>query len=667
MADRRLFRDQTAARVAILEGLGYQVAFREDGFVSCAIWGPDRWHGVGPTKATALSDALSKMFPSRAAARMLSGHVDALEADQAAPPLGPDEDVRIDGAAGTPTPEPAAATTYDGSAPATHSAANGHVVEAHVDDVPPVAATLPAERTGDPEPLVVADEPAQAAAEPAPQAASTPATATAAAMRVDDARREAERRAADEQRRKALREEAKARLAALRGTIDDQRDGVCRAAPDLLRAQLHAWICSARAEEEASGGDPYVAKGVHDIARTLSEIAKRTWPGSVNALMKDSMPEDATAGHARSWRDAAAAATADLAALRASFKRARCDDLGYVDATTRGTSRAAADDALDELETVLATIGGPLDGRYDAPRGDVDVRPLVAAAIRLRSFRLVVEDGARWGTAMGRLRRLSRDLGPAARVLRDAIDPSSAPGAESTSRVAGGEPVAQGDDAEADALAALASLLDDAPSADDSHDVVLAWIAQAVDHLPTTELAANLAAVAPTVAAIDVAAIADRRIRRRVRDVQGALNGAHARGAPSSDEDAAADDAPAHARHAALAALRAEVRAHTNGKRALFVSNRPDPQLARAIEDTLGVDVSWCESTPRRIDAERERIAQHRYDIVLAATGFLDHTHANEIARAAKNADVLHVRVDRGRPLACVLAIARDLGINARP
>jgi hypothetical protein len=50
---------------------------------------------------------------------------------------------------------------------------------------------------------------------------------------------------------------------------------------------------------------------------------------------------------------------------------------------------------------------------------------------------------------------------------------------------------------------------------------------------------------------------------------------------------------------------------------------------------------------------------------VLSATGFQVHGVDAAVSRAASAASVVYVRVNRGRPVACVQAIAREYGLSA--
>ncbi len=113
----------------------------------------------------------------------------------------------------------------------------------------------------------------------------------------------------------------------------------------------------------------------------------------------------------------------------------------------------------------------------------------------------------------------------------------------------------------------------------------------------------------------------------------------------------------------ALDALASLVRARTQGRKALFVSNREDPELGVRLTDLLGISITWCDGSLRRVQAQCERIKGKSYDLILSATGFQVHGVDSALARAAGGAGVPYVRVNRGRPVACVQAIAREFGI----
>ena len=126
------------------------------------------------------------------------------------------------------------------------------------------------------------------------------------------------------------------------------------------------------------------------------------------------------------------------------------------------------------------------------------------------------------------------------------------------------------------------------------------------------------------------------------------------------DEDSVDEPVAEHA----LTALAARVRAQTQGKKALFVSNREDPELGVRLEELLGIQIAWCDGSLRRVQAQCERIKGGSYDLILSATGFQVHGVDSALARAAGAGGVPYVRVNRGRPVACVQAIAREFGMK---
>lgn len=94
------------------------------------------------------------------------------------------------------------------------------------------------------------------------------------------------------------------------------------------------------------------------------------------------------------------------------------------------------------------------------------------------------------------------------------------------------------------------------------------------------------------------------------------------------------------------------------GKAALFVSNRDDPQLERALETELGLELDWCVLNPRRMQAAAQRVRCGRYSLVIVATGFVSHSVDRVLGKAAKSAGVPFVRARRGRLQATAYAIS---------
>lgn len=102
------------------------------------------------------------------------------------------------------------------------------------------------------------------------------------------------------------------------------------------------------------------------------------------------------------------------------------------------------------------------------------------------------------------------------------------------------------------------------------------------------------------------------------------------------------------------------VRGMTSGKRLVFVSNRRDPDLELRLKDLLPeAALEWRVAEPKRIETLGESIQQGAFDVVLAAIGFQSLATDHLLARACRLARVKYLRVNRGRPNACIRALAR--------
>jgi hypothetical protein len=108
-----------------------------------------------------------------------------------------------------------------------------------------------------------------------------------------------------------------------------------------------------------------------------------------------------------------------------------------------------------------------------------------------------------------------------------------------------------------------------------------------------------------------------------------------------------------------------DLRSAMSGKRMVFVSTRRDPDLQTRLKDALpSATLDWRVAEPRRLEALVEAIQQGAYDVVLGAIGFQAQGTDNLLARACRQAGVRYLRVNRGRPIACLRALARDLAIG---
>lgn len=146
---------------------------------------------------------------------------------------------------------------------------------------------------------------------------------------------------------------------------------------------------------------------------------------------------------------------------------------------------------------------------------------------------------------------------------------------------------------------------------------------------------------------------ANRRVHRRFKRLRAALlelDGARVQG-PGAPLVPTADD------------RLSLVVARTRGARVAFLGNRSDGTLRAALLRRFAfVELDMFESGAA--DRLSARVAAGSYDLVLAATGFLDHSVAGKVARACKTQGVPCVAVNRGRVGAVLSALARAYGVD---
>jgi hypothetical protein len=595
---------------------GYRIAFRRDGWVEClAIREDERWVGRGDDDAGAIADLVAAMFPSHAARVALETQLRARQPIEAPKPV---------------------------VAPVTP-------VELAMKVVAPVA---------EPTPIVVAPPPPAPPKEQAKEQAKEPPRET--------------RREEREEPDRASIDEALAALGQLGAEIEEARDDVGKMAPERQRLYLLGWICRARAWEEAADGEQAVIATVARIAKRLSDFAKSWWPGNVRPLQLTARPEDVlpSATVAHTWSEAAARVDERLDQLLHDAVAQGLDEYGYKDGERcvppPPDPTSALERARTEIDETIAAGGGffPKTPPNLSPQ---QVRELEEQARMLRWLRRVADEEP-WSTTMGRFRWLAWSIGTRGNTLSDLLDPLFAPPVPWSRVVRGIE-----DDKEKRVKAATVATR--APGADASTADISAWILEAIEVLDNPTMAALLQAIkSPAQNALDeLRATADRRIRRRVVDLGKRLvtmTEGEARQVRSAVELATpivevAVAAPISVEDPAER-LRRIVRSRVEGQRAVFVTNRPSPDIEERLHELLGIDVSTFEASPRRVDALCERIANRKYDIVLSATGFQHHTVDSAISKVAKSVQIPLIRVDRGRPLACVKAIARELGLASQ-
>lgn len=439
-------------------------------------------------------------------------------------------------------------------------------------------------------------------------------------------------------------------------------------APPLQKLHVLAWIARARAlEQEASRARP-VSDATGAIARRLTSLCKTWWPGSVRALQLDATPERAAREQglpmATRWLEVAESAEAKLERL---VSEPPGDD-GWRDTPVMLPSPDEPSIEIANAIRIIEKLIAPLDA---SPANECaqnletdDQLRLEDAAARLRWARHVAPDPERWGAAVGRLRWLVAHKRGGSRLSK-MLDPNHVPRPS------------WADEARS-ARARLVALT----RPPETPSELLTWLTAVFDAVDGPTLAQRLHAattatgepLVPLVMSIRDADLpkADRRTRRRLRQLQTLLYGGPLPTAASpSIEPATHDidpiDEPCPVETPRLTheeMIFSEVRTMLAEVPALFVSNREDPQLKERLVKMLGWDMEWTTAEPRRIASIAGAIGRGKYKVVLSATGFQDHATDIALARAASASSTLYVRVNRGRSAACARALARELGIR---
>lgn len=311
-----------------------------------------------------------------------------------------------------------------------------------------------------------------------------------------------------------------------------------------------------------------------------------------------------------------------------------------------------------EVEKVGGDIHGPQPRYLELP----DPARLLAWVHRARWLRGAIP-GESWGSMMGRLRYWAH-MTPGASRAKDALDPAFQP-PRSWARLVGSQ------EEEARATAELDGVLGSVPGPDPSPGELLGWLLRA---LPLTsrhqrtivEASRHLRGDIERVTEDDLPA-SDRRLRRRLEKWKAAFD-RYEEGAPTpeprADPGSFAIDLE-EARPPIEEAVPDFLLEETGGKTVLFVSNRNDVLLRERLRERFRFgEVDWVESSPLRVAHAVESIGARRYDMVLGATGFLNHSVDGLLSRACRAAGIPYLRVNRGRPSAVQLALSHGF---ARP
>lgn len=637
-----------------LAQLGYGVLWQDGVWSECLLWRDgESWLGRGPTREAALDSALALALPSHAARIAFEAWLGARIA--AASPAVADADPAAAAA------DEARHATVDAAAPITADDAEGGASP----DAPPIAA-----------------ENGEAASAAIPDSTAVAAGATPFALEHATLDSTPTHRSDAPSRPRRPLDEITRELDALRLAAEQDVDELALASPERQRLQLLAWTARGRGLVDEARHAHTVDARMRSLAGWLGDLSKQLWPGSVTALSKDASPSDCatTLPHAKrldDWFDVAESAQAELERVDLRDDQDGLDEYGYADAVELEPPSNHPEADLREIVATIERLSGTV---LTATTRDVELPALFdgdgATLIRCAQHLRWLRGSApfrSWGFAMGRLRWLERAVPRAVRsTLHELLDARHRP-ATSWATQLGQDPLKRRRIQRKNDLLSRRPRVESAASDASVAD----WLLEAFDagdDMPSPKIAACLAGFESRIESVREHVLAGerntRQNRRRMQKVVDCLT------QPNSDVALARSELealPPASEVAEMAAPPLETRLleavlpHTRGRRAVLVTNRNDPELDDVLRRTFEfTELDHVESKPSRIQGIAERIASATYDVVLVATGFQSHATDERLQPAARQADVLYVRVNRARRSACIHAIARELGLLGR-
>ena len=318
-------------------------------------------------------------------------------------------------------------------------------------------------------------------------------------------------------------------IESLVGGLDAEDKRLASMSPQRLRLWALYWICHARSYEETFPDESEVARAVARVAKRLTDLCKRYWPGKIRALQLHARPsESGVGGTVATWREAEATARRQLDEHLKHGMEIGLDASGWADATALLPSPPAPQAMLVEITDVIQRITGPLEAprEFVSPPTDEALEGLVVVAQKLRWLRGAV-DCERWGLLMGRLRWFAQELGSRGARIKSLIDPLHQPATPWAALFpTNGEISHQ--------VEAVTDLLHGRPGPGTDREALAAWIVRALDVLDTAQIATVLTPIRSEVRDLDPAALPapGRRVRRRFRDLIARLPNADERSDP---------------------------------------------------------------------------------------------------------------------------------------
>lgn len=591
-----------------LESLGYTVRYHVHSWTECLVSGHgEDWYGRGSDEPQALAQVTRQMFPSRGAEQLFEGTV----------------------------PEPFAkeVKTLD---------------EAY--DPKPVVQKPKTPRV--PKPIVVDER------QPEVVILSPPSPEEFVIEEVEEVLPP------------MTREEAFEYLAEIEKEIVDEIEDVAMMSQTYQRLNLALWICRARTVESAFPDDPLIEDSVHQIALKITSMSKMFWPGTMRGLMKDMKPRETLGGLVpmsrteppSTWEEAVSLIETHMDEVYETGGEFGWQD-DHLCLPYPVNAKATLDEAVRFIESTLGSVNEtPPEKRDIFQSKDIlcGVKDLEKGAMLLRWCRKKCRDPLLWGRSMGLLRWVVRDvLKHSAGKLKHLIDSNHTP-SESWAELLGRDPTVNR------RTVLQRKVLANPPQATWKEEDTMEWLCEAFEAFSNPQIAKLSKAVHEHIMSFENVDFsdADRSVRSRLRKLQSMIRcnaDTSSVELPSEEELATPEEAEEVSEEADVEdpaeTIAKRVRRHTKGKRLLFVTNRNDKRLQKELETNLQCEVSLKNINDLKAKMIADGITADKYNMMLLATSFMDHSSLGVLTRKAKSENVPVVRVSKGRLAATTRAL----------
>ena len=633
-ADPSVSLEDVTLVTKLLEELGYQLRWKGAGRAECIASGHDEmWSAHGVKQEDAIQMLVAKMFPSQGARDLLIQQMGVLAVSRTQTPAS--------------LPQALQPRAVVSTSPSPPKAPEAPAPVAPKPPTPPAAPKSPAA----PKPPVP----------PAPPKPIPPPRAVQPTMRAPEKETPSDPTLSLAEGLEVIRDIA--------AEIDDEETDLAMMSAFLQKAHISKWIFRAREVQVRLKNVRDVEEAVHRIAQRLMGLCRIFWPGSVRALQVDAAPAVGLSDlmhnppRVSSWGDAARAVEDLLDRIPSGS-----DEYGWKDTAALRpppqNPETVLREAVDKIEKVL----GPLEESYETRGRRVSAEHirdneevLILAAHLLRWVRLSTASRMKWGRAMGAMRWASRTSNSDAiwRLISEEFCPA--------------KPLAEllGRDPNVNKLQrARKQTMENVPAPGGLQEHLLDWLRVAFEAFTNPQIAKMALSVRGEIMELtnEDFSDADRNVRSRLRrlqtvfrtsqdlsqvtlpDVSGVSEQEESKEGPAEKEDVGA-------------VLLQRVRKFTEGKKMLFVTNRDDEPLRIRLERDLHCSVTLKDGTNnRKLQALLAGVST--YDLVLMATGFTNHGTSVALGKAAKDANIPYIRVNKGRPLATVRALARAFNVD---